>query len=99
MESRKLGASDGREQIEFQVMTACAETITTVNEAIRTVQTAALDVRDEVVALQRLHEQIKGAALPPELGNALRIALAQGVALVHTFDMMGLYDAVPIELL
>ena len=85
--------------IEAQVATACAETITIVHNAIRTVQTAALDVQDAVVALQRLHERLQAEGLQADTGQALRKALAHGQALVQTFDAIGMYDPVPIELL
>lgn len=71
----------------------------TVNEALRTAQTAALDVRDAVVALQRLYALLQVDSLQPEAGQALHSALEHGAALVHTFEVIGMYDPVPIEML
>jgi hypothetical protein len=83
--------------IETEIVAACAETITTVMEAVRTVRTAALDVHDAVVSLQRLHSRLKAEASQAAPAQVLQQALDHGVALVHTFDTIGMYDPVPIE--
>jgi hypothetical protein len=89
----------GQESIEAQIVSACAETINTVQETIRTVQTAALDVRDSVAVLQELNARLRTEALQPGVEQILEHALIHGVALVHVFEAMGVYDPVPIELL
>jgi hypothetical protein len=80
-------------------VTACAEAVTTVHEALRSAQTAALDVRDSIVALERLQNSLRAYPLQPETVNTLQIALDHGQALMHLFNAIGLYDPVPIELL
>jgi hypothetical protein len=85
--------------LEAQVAAACAEAVTTVSDALRSAQAAALDVRDAIVALERLHASVQSQALQPETTETLRSALEHGMALMHVFDAMGLYDPIPIELL
>lgn len=99
MEPGEPRAIDGRGSIEARVVAACAETIATVHDALRSAQTAALDVRDAIVALERLNASLRAQALQPETARALQSALDHGMALMHVFDAMGLYDPVPIELL
>jgi hypothetical protein len=99
MEANKLHAIDGQGSIEAQIVTACSETISVVQETIRSVQTAALDVRDSVAMLQQLHARLRSEALQPEVEQILQHALIHGVALVNVFEAMGVYDPVPIELL
>jgi hypothetical protein len=97
MDTREPGSAPGRGSIETQIVAACEETITTVEEAIRTVRTAALDVHDAVVSLQRLYARLEAEAHQAETAQVLQCALDHGLALVHVFASIGMYDAVPIE--
>lgn len=99
MEANVPRAIHGQGSIEAQIVSACSETITIVQETIRTVQTAALDVRDSVTILQRLHARLRAEALQPEVEQILRHALIHGAALIQVFEAMGVYDPVPIEML
>lgn len=97
MDRREPGSIFGQGTIKTEIVAACAETISTVTEAIRTVRTAALDVHDAVVSLQRLHSRLKAEANQAAPAQVLQQALDHGVALVDTFAALGMYDPVPIE--
>lgn len=97
MDEREPGALPGQRSIETEIVDACTATLMTVTEALRMVRIAALDVHDAVVFLQRLHVRLEAGACQSAPAQALQQALDHGVALVHTFDTIGMYDPVPIE--
>lgn len=99
MKEMQPGSRHTGHSVETEIVATCEETIATVHMAVRTMQAAALDVRDAVIALQRLHTAIEAETLQPGARQALRSALEQGLALVRSFDAMGIYNPVPIELL
>ncbi|NJN19055.1 MAG: hypothetical protein HC822_23785 [Oscillochloris sp.] len=93
------GAAQYHRAIEYQIASTCVDTITTVRSSLRSAQAAALDVRDAVEALQRLYEQVAGNSDPRLNSGTLQLALEHGQALVASFEALGLYDPVPIEML
>lgn len=99
MEPGEPQALPGRDPLEAEVAAACLETVAIVHDSLRSVQTAALDLRDAIVGLQRLQATLMARSLKPEIVQTLQNALEHGVALMAVFETMGLYEPVPIDLL
>jgi hypothetical protein len=75
---RSSSASDS-----LEMFLACQSVRHTVNEALQTMQTCALDVRDAVMAAQRFRESLQLALPQPEIDGLLQHSIEYGLVLIQ----------------
>lgn len=83
----------------MQLAAACEGLRRLVTSALCDAQCAALDVRDAMTTLERLHERLHAEQWPSSVVQTLQQALEDGAVLIQAFDAIGLYDPVPITML
>jgi hypothetical protein len=83
----------------MQLAAACEGLRRIVTSALCDAQCAALDLRDAVTTLERLHKRLDAERWPPNAVQTLQQALEHGAELIQAFDAIGLYDPVPISML